>query len=363
MVNKMATVTTVKDCVDYVNASMKELGWTDGTTITADNFDTINALPAEQKSELLKMIVLLNRQRVFRMAFDSSKNKFRKFYVDLMGSGWTIQDIFVNILDGVTPLWDNPNATPEQIAADLVKYKETELNKKYHYSSIKKVFPTSVDERTYNKVFTSAQFPRIIDMILTNDAVSAEYWLLKEFVSEIKTMVDGQDIIYHTNHSLNNTQSIKNFVEDLRATMGGINEPDTKYNKDGVVTRVDKDDLFIVTTPEILERIKVQDLSGLFNLDKGNIPDGNIITVPNGTDLGTDPTSNKKALMVLLSDKSVVMGIKTWDKRAFPVPNTMTLNTWLHIEGIKSHNTFMPAVAFCGDFSEFNNIEVIAEGN
>ena len=346
-------VTTLEQAIEYVNAAQKELGWTDAPEITAENFDTINVLPAEMKSDLLKMIILLNRQRTFAMAFDASKNKFRQFYTDLTGSGWTIQDIFVHIFDGVTPLWDNPDATPEQIAADLVAYKETELSKKYHYQAIKKVFPTSVDERTYNKVFTAREFPRIVDMILTNDVRSAEYWLLKEFIAEIKEMVDTGDIVYKTGYSLNSVQTIKNFVEDLRATMEGIALPDTKYNKEGVITLADKDELFLVTTPEILERIKVQDLSGLFNLDKGNIPEGNIITVPNGTDLGTDPESGKDALMVLLSDKSVVMGIKTWNKRAFAVPNTMTLNTWLHIEGIRSHNIFMPAVAFCGDFDDF----------
>lgn len=350
----MATPTSLSEALEILNEARVNLGYQDQPEITAENLAEFGVLPPNQLNKYIDGINLILEQRTFRNMFDSSKNPIRKFFMDIGRYGFGIKDIMIEFIDGVVPMWDESN-TDEQVLKDLVSYAEDKLLKKYHEDKMERQFKASIDEREYSKMFTDYGLPRFIDGKIANLASSAEYWLLNQVTGLIKEMIENQDVVVKSGYELQTTQGIKNAVETVRAITEGVQLPTNLYNKAGIVTMANsKDDVFIFTTPDILERVRVQDLSGAYNLDLANLP-GNLVLVPNGTDLGTDPESGKDALFVILDRKALVLGIRTWRMTNFLVPNTLKHNNWLSVEGLKSYNTFMSAVAVCGDFDDFQD--------
>ena len=310
-------------------------------------------LPAAQLNKYIDGINLVLEQRTFRNIFNSDKNPIRKFFRDIGRYGFGIKDIMSEFIDGVVPMWDESN-TDEEVLKDLVSYAEDKLLKKYHEDKMEKQFKASIDEREYSKMFTDYGLPRFIDSKIANLPASAEYWLLGQVTELIKTMVDNGDIVVDSGYELQTVQGIKNTVEKVRSIVEGVQMPTNLYNKEGIVTLCDKEDVFIFTTPDILERVRVQDLAGAYNLDLANLP-GNLVLLPNGTDMGTNAEDSKDALFVIMDRRALVLGIRTWRMTNFLVPNTLKHNNWLSVEGLKSYNTFMSAVAICGDFDDFTN--------
>ena len=302
----MATPTSLTEALEILNLAKNNEGFQADPEITAENLETIGVLPPNVLNKYINGINLIIEQRYFTSMFDSSKNPWRKFFIDLGKVGFGIKDMFVEMVEGQTPMWD-ASYTDQQVVEDLVKYAVDKVKVKYHEQNMEKQFKATIDEREYSKMFTAAGLPRFIDAKIINLASSAELWLQNEVIG---------------------------------------------LNKEGVMTCADSGDLFLITTHEIMERINVQDLSAAFNVNFANIP-ANVVYAPNGTNLGTDAITHKKALFILIDRKALVLGIRTWRMTNFPIPNTLKHNNWLSIEGLKSYNTFFTAVAFCGDYDTF----------
>ena len=151
-------------------------------------------------------------------------------------------------------------------------------------------------------------------------------------------------------------------VEDIKTSISGFKTPTNLYNKGAkvynplthnvefkkVINMTNSDsDIFLVTTPENFNRIKVQGYSNAFNLSQYEI-EGRVLFVPAGTSLGTN-SSGEKALFALVDRRAIIVGIKTWFGSSFYVSNTGVTNQWLTLEGVKGYNTFFNAIAFFGD--------------
>lgn len=347
----MATPTSLTEALEILNLAKNNEGFQADPEITAENLETIGVLPPNVLNKYINGINLIIEQRYFTSMFDSSKNPWRKFFIDLGKVGFGIKDMFVEMVEGQTPMWD-ASYTDQQVVEDLVKYAVDKVKIKYHEQNMEKQFKATIDEREYSKMFTAAGLPRFIDAKIINLASSAELWLQNEVIGLIKSMVDNGEVVIKSGYDLTTVAGIKQMVEDIRSTSAGATLPSTAYNKEGVMTCADSGDLFLITTHEIMERINVQDLSAAFNVNFANIP-ANVVYAPNGTNLGTDATTHKNALFILIDRKALVLGIRTWRMTNFPIPNTLKHNNWLSIEGLKSYNTFFTAVAFCGDYDTF----------
>lgn len=350
MVNKMA-VTSLTEALELLNEVRVKEGFQDDPEITADNLDTFGVLPPNVLNRYIDGINLILEQRYFTALFDSSKNPWRKFFIDLGKAGFGIKDMFVELIEGQTPMW-SATYTDQQVLEDLVSYALDKVKVKYHEQAMENQFKATIDEREYSKMFTAAGLPRFIDAKIINLNSSAELWLQNTVIGLIKDMVDNGEMVVMSGYDMTTLDGIKKVVEDIRATSVGATMPSDKYNKEGVITLANgKDDLFLITTPEIMERVNVQDLASAFNVNFANLP-SNVVFAPNGTNLGTDPESGKDALFILIDRRTLVLGIRTWRMTNFYIPNTLKHNNWLSVEGLKSYNTFFTAVAFCGDFDD-----------
>ena len=361
----MALSATVKTFVDAVNTSIVDTGYAEKYTIAYDASSTdagvladvakLANIPEDQMNKIMGQLNLIVQQRQFRAMFDAEKNGFRRFLVDLTEEGFGIEDVFQEVLDGRAPFWDDND--PQTIGGDtvtsyedLTTQEKEKIKRKFHITPFERQFKTSTDRRNYSKVFMMASQQRYMDNKLANLSTSAELYLMKSIlIGEVKELVESGEIIFNTSHSVANNQGIKNLLESIRATMGGMLQPTTAYNYDGVetVTR-SKDDLYIITTPEVFERLKVQTYSGAFNLSEMEIQ-GKVIYAPNGTNFGADPTTNKPVNFLILDRNAIVVGLKYWLGSNFFVPNKHIVNHWLTIEGIRGYNTFFNAVAYTID--------------
>lgn len=359
--------TTLLQGAQIVNQALTELGYTyqidttSNDTIT-DGLNAIGAYAPTQRNAIMEQMNLILQQRNFGVMFNAEKNKFRAFLVDMMTYGFGIEDVFHELIDGRQPLWDG-NATAQQIAEDLVSYDENKIAKTFHTKPMEKQFKATVDRRNYDKVFTAYGVTRFIDTKLANLSWSAEYWLMQQAIDVIRDMVANNDIVFNRGNGLNNKNDIDGTVEVIKTLVDGFKTPSNQFNKGvasyntttntvdytPVINMTDNEDyIFIVTTPEYLNRLKVYGYSNAFNLSQYEL-DGRILFAPAGSSLGTDPVSGDPVAFVVFDMRSVLLGLRHWLGSSFFVPNTHVSNHWLTVEGIKGYNTFFNAVAVVCD--------------
>ena len=104
-------------------------------------------------------------------------------------------------------------------------------------------------------------------------------------------------------------------------------------------------DIFIVTTPEYIQRLNVRGYSNAFNLSKYEL-EGRIIYAPAGTDFGK--YNGESVYAVVLDRRSILVGLKYWLASSFFVPNTYWVNHFLNVEILKGYNTIFNCVAITG---------------
>ena len=355
----MAEMST-QDVLDALNATRARLHLEESMPeITEANVDAIGVLPEDMLNQFMGMFNLVLQERYFKVMFDASDNPFRAFLIDMREDGFGIRDVMQNIIDGVTPMWDNPSDSA--IAEDLVSYAGDNFEQKYHTKKFQKQFKASVNRREYSKVFTAYGIVAYANNKIANLNTSAEYWLMTTVLDELKGRIENGELVQKNGFSLNNTQGIKDAIEQVKRVAKGAMMPTRLYNHDGILTKANsKEDLFLITTPEKLERIKAQVLAGTFNMGQLSLDNFTILEAPDSYDLGTvtvddggGASHTEDVLFVVLDRKAFPVGIKTWVMRAFDVPNTLWINNWLSIEGIIGMNGFMTGVAFTGDFGNF----------
>lgn len=353
--------TNLTEGAQIINESLRALGYdfridtTSASTIT-EGLEKIGAFPPSQLNTIMEQMNLIIQQRNYGTMFDATKNKFRAFLIDMERTGFGVEDIYHEIIAGVLPYWDK-NYTPEEIVKNLVSYDAGKIAKKFHTEKYEKQYSTIVDTRNYDKVFTPYGVTRFIDTRLANLAWSAEIELMQEIVGIVKQMIADQKIVFRNNNNVNTLQGIRNTVESIKATIGGFLTPCDLYNHgveedDGTYRKLvsvsnSMDDIFIITTPENMERLKVQGYANAFNLSQFEL-EGRIIYAPAGTDFGVDDIGGT-VLYIVLDRRAIVMGIMRWLGSSFFIPNTHYTKHWLTVEGVKGYNTFFNAVAFGGD--------------
>ena len=357
----MATVVDLAGALEALNLTRTRLHLEESMPeITADNVDAIGVLPEDMLNQFMGMFNLVLQERYFKVMFDASDNPFRAFLIDMREDGFGIRDVMQNIIDGVTPMWDNPSDSA--IAEDLVSYAGDNFEQKYHTKAISKQFKASVNRREYSKVFTAYGIVAYANNKVANLNTSAEYWLMTTVLDELKGRIENGELVQKNGFTLNNAQGIKDTIEQIKRVAKGAMMPTRLYNHDGILTKANtKEDLFLITTPEKLERIKAQVLAGTFNMGQLSLDNFTILEAPDSYDLGTvtvddggGESHTEDVLFVILDRKAFPVGIKTWVMRAFDVPNTLWINNWLSIEGIIGMNGFMTGVAFTGDYGDFS---------
>lgn len=354
-------VSTVKQCAEVINESLKTLGYdyqidtTSNDTIDA-GLKAIGAFPPSQRNTIMEQMNLIVQARNYGVMFDAAKNPYRRFLVSL-DEGFGIEDIFHELIDGIDPLWDDTTAEGTQkVINDLYSYDTNRIHKFFHTGSIGKEFKTTIDRRNYDKVFLPSRVTRYVDTKLANLSWSAEVWLMQFIIGIIKTMVANGHVVFKEGYNPNTKDGVATLVEDINATTDGFLTPSKLYNL-GVpnssggfdaITNItnSKEDIFIVTTPELMRRLKTRGYSNAFNLSEFELS-GQVMYLPAGTDLGK--RGDKEVLAIALDRRAIVCGLFRWVGTSKFIENTLCMQQFLLAELLYGYNTVFNCVAFTGE--------------
>ena len=332
---------------DMLNEAVKLSGIEGLGEVTAQNITTLLQLPDAQLQTIINNLYLVSEQRGFQNLWSSEDNPFREFLFDMKNNGWTIQDYMIDILEGMTPYWDD-SYTDTQVAEGLVKDYEQKFESSFHMTPFSKQFATTINEKDYSKYFYPYSLQSFVDMKINNLPSSAEIYLEKQvLIDEVKQMVTDNDIIIKEGYDPNSDIGIKHMIEDMKTVYKSFKQPTNMYNKRGVISITPSEDMiFTLMKPSTMERLKVYVNSAAYNLNEVMLS-GRVIFIPEDMTLGTD-TQGNEILAIILDRRSLVVGLRTWKMRDFEIPNKLRRNYFLSIEGIRGHNDFINAVAFKG---------------
>lgn len=332
---------------DMLNEAVKLSGLEGLDTITQENITKLLQLPDAQLQTIINNLYLVSEQRGFQNLWSSEDNPFREFLFDMKNNGWTIQDYMIDILEGMTPYWDE-SYTDSQVAEGLVKDYEQKFESAFHMTPFSKQFATTINEKDYSKYFYPYSLQSFVDMKINNLPSSAEIYLEKQvLIDEVRQMITDNDVIVKDSYDPNSDIGIKHMIEDMKTVYKSFKQPTNMYNKRGVISITPSEDMiFTFMKPSTMERLKVYVNSAAYNLDEVMLK-GRVIFIPEDMTLGTD-TSGNEILAMILDRRALVVGLRTWKMRDFEIPNKLRRNYFLSIEGIRGHNDFINAVAFKG---------------
>lgn len=356
-------ITTATQAAQIVNQSMKALGYeyqidtTSGETIE-EGFKSIGVFSPSALRQILDQAVTILIHRNYGIMFDESDNPTRVFWRDFINYGGGEEDIFHHVIEAENGFWADDfgdiaesdeayRQLTSNIANDLVSFKKPELSKKIHTDFVNFRIKLSRSDLLISEIFTPTGFARFVDTQMANIQWSAEYKLMNIVIDNVKAMVANQAVVFYENNNLNSSNGVTSMVESIRNVSDGMQKPVGAFNKDGVINKSSFDDLYLVTTPEFINRISVRGYANAYNL-KEYRDNNKVIELPAGTNIGVD-TQGKPVYAVLVDRRAVMVALRYWSMMPFNVSNTDYINFFLKVRAIKGYNEFFNAVAFSGD--------------
>lgn len=365
--------------VNYFGANAQQIDITSLETIE-DGFNTIGAYPDTMKNGILEQVNVILIFRNYGTMFTESKNPTRTFWRDAVNYGGGLADIYQEIIEpisGIQGIWadDFAGKTPEQKrelalnnAAYHFNFHSGDVEKNFHTQTERYDFPISVSELEISKAFTPEGFAGYISVKIANLQWSAEVLLQARVIANMKRMVEDNNVVFFGGINLNNTSGVTEAVETLRTATDAMKAPDNKWNKAGIVTMSDEADLYLVTTPEYLNRISVRGSANAFNINEYRNKN-KVIQLPAGSDLGTNPNTGEKVFAMLVDRRAIVMAMRYWKMAPFVPSGSNWQSYFLKIEFIKGYNTFFNAIALSGeDIDDFftgegGTLSIMADSN
>ena len=320
-------------------------------------FGEVGAYPAEMKNSLLNQVNLVLIYRNYGTMFTESKNPTRRFWRDAIRYGDGIADIYQEILEpisGIQGIWAEDyagQADTSELALNNAKYHfnfhKGDVQKKFHVDTTRRDFAISVSELEISKAFTPEGFAGYINVKIANLQWSAEVHLLTAAIENMRKMVTDQNIIFSTGHNLNNQNGVTETVETIRTITDSMTSLSRSYNKAGIITISDSEDLYLLTTPQFLQRIGVRGAANAFNINEYRLQN-RVLILPEDTDFGKAPNGETVHAM-LVDRRAIVMAMRYWKMAPFVPTGADWQNYFLKIEYLHGYNDFFNAVAFAGE--------------
>lgn len=355
---------TARSCAEILNESMTKLGYGEGTKIDTSSLETIEAgmkaigaLPREMLNQLLNQVNIVLIYRNYATMFTSSKNPTRRFWRDAVNYGGGEADIYQEILEpveGVVGIWARDYADGDEdgtLALNNAKYHfgyhGAKVQKKFHTTTTRFDIALSLSELEISKIFTPEGFAGYMSAKIANIQYSAEIQLLNAVIENVRAMVQNRALKFREPINVNNTNGVTEMVEDIQTITDGMKMPSTEFNEAGILTMSDPEDLYLLTTPQFMNRIRVRGAANAFNINEYMFKN-NVITLPAGTDFGRDEAGNT-VHAVLVDRRAIVMAIRYWSMRPFIPTGSDFQNYFFKCEFIHGYNEFFNAIAFTGE--------------
>ena len=358
-------ITTATQAAQIVNQSLKTLGYdfaidTASSQTIEDGFKQIGAFAPSALSRIMEQCVTILVFRNYGTMFNESKNPTRALWRDFINYGGGEEDIFHEIIESENGYWADDFADKDdlesrnfalEIAKDLTEYKKPSIRKKFHTDFETFRIKLSRSDLEISSVFTPEGFIRFVDTQMANVQWSAEAKLQSIAIEQLKKMATDGNVVYFEGYNPNTTNGVTSIVETLRTIGDGMQTLTDAFNVDKVKNISSFEDLYMIATPEFVNRISVRGYANAYNL--AQYKDNNrYLEVPYGTDFGTSP-NGEKILAMLVDRRAIVLALRYWNMMPFNVSNTDYINFFLKVKCIKGYNEFFNAVAITGNELDF----------
>lgn len=357
---------TVQQAAGYLNETLGKLGYDYRIDTTSDatleaGFKEVGAFSPLMLDNIVSMQMKILRNLVYTSMFTESKNPMRRFFRDAVDYGGGIQETYLKLIKAEDGYWAHSDMTDieaDEIAKDLVKFKDDDVINKIHPVNFKFRIKMSVSELEISKLFTPAGYASFIGQKYANFQQSAEAKLMEIGINMIKKMVSDGKCKFETGLDLSNPNGVTSTVERINTVSDGMQTLNALYNYDAVDTTTEFDNLYLVVTPKFINRLRSRGYSNAFNLEEYRAKN-RLIMLPAGTVIGTDSTGKEIGCM-LIDYRSVLIAIKYWEVKPFIVSNTDYRNMFMNVQGIVDYNEFFNAVAFVtGDVDFFTSSDAV----
>lgn len=330
------------NALDILNTARVEAGYEDRIPeINQENLHNLSLLEPTELNDFLNVLAKIVRQYVYDTTYDTSENPFAEFFSEKLPVGSTVEDLYVDLITGATPAWNDDGSYALSKKAPNVKAI-------YHSENYEMQYKVSTSYAQMKSAFlTMGGFDSLVNRIKGTLNSSAQYDLYLQCLELISTAYNKGVFQRKYGYSLDTEDGIKTYLKDLKTTFKDMQFMTNKYNYFHMLTKASRNNIVIVTKSKYLEKINVDYLAGVFNLSQAEL-NARIIEVPDDYGFGSyDNDTNP--IIALMFDKRMLRIFPTlYEGSAIYNPASLVDNTFLTLAYIFSYGLFFNAVAFVG---------------
>ena len=317
---------------EYLGDAVEEMGLNDtGGTV----YGILDTYPLVKNQFMDVLIDKILKTMFYSKVFANPLSMLHRGKLD---QGIGIEQIFVgmakkiNFGENFTKV-QGVKGDPGSEAESLISKIDSDVDVKYITRNFQYKYKISISEDILRTAFTSPTGLAEMVSQLVNSELSAAYF--DEYLDMLKIITnlyskkdfDGAaltGINVPTVTLANNTADT--LSETIRGLAGRLRFPSDDYNMQGVLQWSNREDLILLTTPEVIAKLDVNVLADAFNVSKADL---NVRTI----EVSELPTGVTAVLM----DKDFLQCYDTLlTTRTFENADTLIRNVFMHKQGIMS---------------------------
>lgn len=330
---------------ELLNLARVEAGYEDRIPeINQDNLHNLSLLPPEEMNDFLKVIVKVVRQYAYDTTFSVDDNPFAKFFGELLPTGYTVEDMYIDLITGSTPKWDDDGSY-------ALSKKLPDTKSLYHSQNYEMQYKVSTSYAQMKSAFlTERAFDSVEARIRGTLDSSAQFDLYLNTLQLISTAIIRSAMRMEYGYDVESEAGIKKLLKRAKILSKEFQKMNTKYNYYHFNTKTKKSDIVILVKPSVLETINVDYLAGVFNLSLAEVNDM-IIELPD--DYGWGELDGEDSMihptMVIMDRRFLRIFPTFFEGSAIFNPASFVFNTFLTLQYIFSYSLFFNAVVLCAD--------------
>lgn len=336
---------------ELLNVARVEAGYEDRIPeINQNNLHELSLLPPDVINDFMNILAKITRQYVYDTTFESEDNPFARFFNQLLPYGYTVEDIYVDLITGTTPAWDDDGSY-------ALSKKHPDTKSIYHSQDYEMQYKVSTSYPQMKTAFLNeTAFASVESRIRGTLNSSSQYDLFLQTLQLISTAVIRGAMKLEGGHSIDSQDGIKALLKRAKVLSKDFKVMNNKYNYYSFNTKTAKSDIVILAKPSVLETINVDYLAGVFNLSLAEVNDM-IIEMPDGYGWGEldGEDSSIKPLMIIMDKRLLRIFPTLIEGSSIYNPASLVFNTFLTMQYIFSYSLFFNAVCLCeGDLPAIN---------
>ena len=284
--------------------------------ITPENIQlTQRVLPFERMNEFLNVLTKIVRQESYSVVFDRNRNPFTRFFKDPMPVGMSVEHLFVEVIKGSLPAWDDDGTFALSKVNPPIKAQYTNINWEAQYK-------ISISYEQAQTAFLSVEGAGLLLNKIQASINTAYEWdlILKGYELLSKAINDGYVNPVYRQYSFTNEADGKNLIVDINNSISEFTQTLTNENKMNVMNM--SDEAIVIMSANTYNMLRANTYASAYNLEQLRL-DGQLLIVPNG--IGFGPLVNNDNVFAMVIDPRMLYIFSQLDGVGSTIQNPASL--------------------------------------